>query len=116
MQKVPSWKDSNSIVALSVSISARISPSLILSPTFFKPSCYRSFRHSIAQRHCYNCCHNWFIVYEVKWIVFLRILHRIVVGHQGKVTLQQMWHILELMFLLFFNDFISVSSVFLILD
>ena len=33
--KVPSLKDSNSIVALSVSISARISPSLTLSPTFF---------------------------------------------------------------------------------
>ncbi|MNE27715.1 hypothetical protein D3C80_1211340 [compost metagenome] len=33
--RVPSLKDSNSIVALSVSISARISPSLILSPTFF---------------------------------------------------------------------------------
>ena len=31
---VPSLKDSNSIVALSVSISARISPSFILSPTF----------------------------------------------------------------------------------
>jgi hypothetical protein len=35
-------KDSNSIVALSVSISARMSP-LTLSPTFFEPSCYRSF-------------------------------------------------------------------------
>src|SRR6187402_716630 len=34
-KSVPSLKDSNSIVALSVSISARISPSLILSPTFF---------------------------------------------------------------------------------
>ncbi|MNE73456.1 hypothetical protein D3C80_1694680 [compost metagenome] len=33
--KVPELKDSNSIVALSVSISARMSPSLILSPTFF---------------------------------------------------------------------------------
>src|SRR6187402_2657433 len=33
--KVPSLKDSNSIVALSVSISARISPSTTLSPTFF---------------------------------------------------------------------------------
>ena len=33
--KVPALKDSNSIVALSVSISARISPSLIVSPTFF---------------------------------------------------------------------------------
>ena len=33
--KVPDWKDSNSIVALSVSISARISPSSTLSPTFF---------------------------------------------------------------------------------
>ena len=33
--KTPSWKDSNSIVALSVSISAKISPSSILSPTFF---------------------------------------------------------------------------------
>ena len=33
--KVPSLKDSNSIVALSVSISARISPSATLSPTFF---------------------------------------------------------------------------------
>ena len=32
---VPSLKDSNSIVALSVSISAKISPSSILSPTFF---------------------------------------------------------------------------------
>ncbi len=32
---VPSLKDSNSIVALSVSISARISPSEIASPTFF---------------------------------------------------------------------------------
>jgi hypothetical protein len=34
-KRVPSLKDSNSIVALSVSISARISPSSILSPTFF---------------------------------------------------------------------------------
>ena len=33
--KVPELKDSNSIVALSVSISARISPSFIVSPTFF---------------------------------------------------------------------------------
>src|SRR6187431_840083 len=33
-KSVPSLKDSNSIVALSVSISAKISPSLILSPTF----------------------------------------------------------------------------------
>ena len=33
--KVPELNDSNSIVALSVSISARISPSLIVSPTFF---------------------------------------------------------------------------------
>ena len=33
--KVPALKDSNSIVALSVSISARISPSDTLSPTFF---------------------------------------------------------------------------------
>ena len=33
--KVPSKKASNSIVALSVSISARISPSFTLSPTFF---------------------------------------------------------------------------------
>src|SRR6187402_1264787 len=33
--KVPSLKDSNSIVALSVSISARMSPSTTLSPTFF---------------------------------------------------------------------------------
>ena len=33
--KVPALKDSNSIVALSVSISARISPSLTVSPTFF---------------------------------------------------------------------------------
>ncbi len=33
-KRVPSLKDSNSIVALSVSISARISPSLTLSPTF----------------------------------------------------------------------------------
>jgi hypothetical protein len=41
-KRVPSSKDSNSIVALSVSISARISPSFILSPTFFKPSRYRS--------------------------------------------------------------------------
>jgi hypothetical protein len=32
---VPELKDSNSIVALSVSISAKISPSEILSPTFF---------------------------------------------------------------------------------
>ena len=32
---VPALKDSNSIVALSVSISARISPSETLSPTFF---------------------------------------------------------------------------------
>ena len=32
---VPDWNDSNSIVALSVSISARISPSSTLSPTFF---------------------------------------------------------------------------------
>ena len=32
--KVPALKDSNSIVALSVSISAKISPSFILSPTF----------------------------------------------------------------------------------
>jgi hypothetical protein len=65
-KRVPSSKDSNSIVALSVSISARISPSFILSPTFFKPSRYRSFRHSIAQtRHCYFYRHNIFIVYEV---------------------------------------------------
>jgi hypothetical protein len=64
-KRVPSSKDSNSIVALSVSISARISPSFILSPTF-KPSRYRSFRHSIAQtRHCYFYRHNIFIVYEV---------------------------------------------------
>ncbi len=34
-KRVPSLKDSNSIVALSVSISARMSPSLTLSPTFF---------------------------------------------------------------------------------
>jgi len=34
-KSVPSLKDSNSIVALSVSISASISPSLTLSPTFF---------------------------------------------------------------------------------
>ena len=33
--RVPSKNDSNSIVALSVSISAKISPSLTLSPTFF---------------------------------------------------------------------------------
>jgi hypothetical protein len=33
-KRVPSSKDSNSIVALSVSISARISPSFILSPFF----------------------------------------------------------------------------------
>ena len=33
-KSVPSLKDSNSIVALSVSISAKISPSLTLSPTF----------------------------------------------------------------------------------
>ena len=33
--KVPELNDSNSIVALSVSISARISPSETLSPTFF---------------------------------------------------------------------------------
>ena len=33
--KVPELNDSNSIVALSVSISARISPSFIVSPTFF---------------------------------------------------------------------------------
>ena len=33
--KVPELNDSNSIVALSVSISASISPSLIVSPTFF---------------------------------------------------------------------------------
>ena len=33
-KSVPELKDSNSIVALSVSISAKISPSLILSPTF----------------------------------------------------------------------------------
>ena len=32
--KVPELNDSNSIVALSVSISARISPSFIVSPTF----------------------------------------------------------------------------------
>ena len=32
--KVPEWKDSNSIVALSVSISAKISPSFTVSPTF----------------------------------------------------------------------------------
>ena len=32
---VPALKDSNSIVALSVSISARISPSFTSSPTFF---------------------------------------------------------------------------------
>ena len=32
--KTPSWKDSNSIVALSVSISAKISPSFTESPTF----------------------------------------------------------------------------------
>ena len=31
----PTWKDSNSIVALSVSISAKISPSFTSSPTFF---------------------------------------------------------------------------------
>jgi len=33
-EQLPELKDSNSIVALSVSISARISPSAILSPTF----------------------------------------------------------------------------------
>ena len=33
--KVPALNDSNSIVALSVSISARISPSFTVSPTFF---------------------------------------------------------------------------------
>ena len=33
--KVPALKDSNSIVALSVSISAKISPSFTASPTFF---------------------------------------------------------------------------------
>ena len=33
--KVPALKDSNSIVALSVSISAKISPSFTVSPTFF---------------------------------------------------------------------------------
>ena len=32
--KVPDWKDSNSMVALSVSISARMSPSSTESPTF----------------------------------------------------------------------------------
>ena len=32
---VPDWNDSNSIVALSVSISAKISPSSTVSPTFF---------------------------------------------------------------------------------
>ena len=33
--KVPALKDSNSMVALSVSISAKISPSATLSPIFF---------------------------------------------------------------------------------
>ena len=34
-KSVPELKDSNSIVALSVSISASMSPSLMVSPTFF---------------------------------------------------------------------------------
>ena len=51
--KVPALKDSNSIVALSVSISARISPSFTSSPTFFNhvatvPSVIVSLRRGIV--------------------------------------------------------------------
>jgi hypothetical protein len=49
--KVPSLKDSNSIVALSVSISARISPSAILSPVVHVatvPSVIVSLRRGIV--------------------------------------------------------------------
>jgi hypothetical protein len=42
-------KDSNSIVALSVSISARISPSATASP-FFQPGCNGSFGHRMLKR------------------------------------------------------------------
>ena len=60
---VPSLKDSNSIVALSVSISAKISPSSTLSPTFFNhvatvPSSMVSLRRGIliTSAIVYNLC------------------------------------------------------------
>ena len=74
--KTPFWNDSNSIVALSVSISASNSPDFTLSPTFLchfatTPSVMVSLNLGIRTTSAINFLNFWFVDLEKSWITTL---------------------------------------------